>query len=51
MVIDAHVHIATDERENPRARVENVIRNMDANGIDMAVCFPFSAGAEKQFSF
>ena len=48
MVIDAHVHIATDERENPRARVENVIRNMDANGIDMAVCFPFSAGLEKQ---
>ena len=48
MVIDAHVHIATSGQENPRARVENVIKNMDANGIDLAVCFPFSAGLEKQ---
>ncbi|MDD7739060.1 MAG: amidohydrolase family protein [Lachnospiraceae bacterium] len=48
MVIDAHVHIATDEKENPRARVENVIKKMDENGIDKAVCFPFAAGLEKQ---
>lgn len=48
MIIDAHVHIATNEQENPRARVENVIKNMDANDIDMVVCFPFSAGLEKQ---
>lgn len=48
MIIDAHVHIATEEGENPRARVENVIRKMDENGIDKAVCFPFSAGLEKQ---
>lgn len=48
MVIDAHVHIATDEKENPRARVENVIRKMDGNGIDKAVVFPFSSGLEKQ---
>lgn len=48
MVIDAHVHIATTEKENPRARVENIIKKMDANGIDKVVCFPFSAGLEKQ---
>ena len=48
MVIDAHVHIATNEQENPRARVENVIRKMDENGIDKVVCFPFSAGLKKQ---
>ena len=48
MIIDAHVHIATDDRENERARVENVIAKMDANGIDKVVCFPFSAGLEKQ---
>lgn len=48
MVIDAHVHIATDDDENPRARVENVISKMDENGIDKVVCFPFASGLEKQ---
>lgn len=48
MVIDAHVHVATSEQENPRARVENIVRKMDENGIDKVVCFPFSAGLEKQ---
>lgn len=48
MIIDAHVHVATNEQENPRARVENIIRKMDENGIDKVVCFPFSAGLEKQ---
>lgn len=48
MVIDAHVHIATEENENPRARVENIVKKMDENGIDKVVCFPFSAGLEKQ---
>ncbi|MGM9537652.1 MAG: amidohydrolase family protein [Candidatus Onthomonas sp.] len=48
MIVDAHVHIATNDLENPRARVENVIRCMDENGIDLAVCFPFSSGLEKQ---
>ena len=48
MIIDAHVHIATNDQENPRARVENVIKKMDENGIDMSVCFPFSSGLEKQ---
>lgn len=48
MIIDAHVHIATNKNENPRARVENVLAKMDANGIDKVVCFPFAAGLEKQ---
>lgn len=48
MIIDAHVHVATNEQENPRARVENIIRKMDENEIDKVVCFPFSAGLEKQ---
>lgn len=48
MVIDAHVHIATNEKENPRARVENVLKKMDENGIDKVVCFPFAAGLDKQ---
>lgn len=48
MIIDAHVHVATGENENPRARVENILRKMDENGIDKVVCFPFSAGLEKQ---
>lgn len=48
MIIDAHVHVATEENENPRARVENIIRKMDENGIDKVVCFPFSAGLHKQ---
>lgn len=47
MVIDAHVHIATAENENPRAKAGNVIKMMDKNGIDKAVCFPFAAGLEK----
>ena len=37
MIIDAHVHVATEENENPRARVENIIRKMDENGIDIVV--------------
>lgn len=48
MIIDAHVHISTNEQENPRARVENVLKKMNENGIDKVVCFPFSAGLEKQ---
>lgn len=44
MIIDAHVHIATNERENPRARIENIVSSMEKNGIDMVVCFPFAAG-------
>lgn len=48
MVIDTHVHIATAESENPRARVENVLKAMDRNGIDKVVCFTFSSGLEKQ---
>lgn len=48
MIIDAHVHIATDEKENPRARIENVLYQMDKNNIDKVVCFPFAAGLEKQ---
>ncbi|MGL5435660.1 MAG: amidohydrolase family protein [Lachnospiraceae bacterium] len=48
MIIDAHVHIATNEQENERARVENVIAKMDNNNIDKVVCFPFSSGLEKQ---
>lgn len=48
MIIDAHVHIATNDQENPRARVENVIKKMDENHIDKVVCFPFAAGLEKQ---
>lgn len=48
MIIDAHVHVATSEQENPRARVENIVRKMDENGIDKVVCFPFAAGIEKQ---
>lgn len=48
MIIDAHVHIATSDEENPRARIENVVAKMDANQIDKVVCFPFSAGLEKQ---
>lgn len=48
MVIDAHVHIATDKDENPRSRVENIIKSMNKNGIDKAVVFPFGAGLIKQ---
>ena len=48
MIIDAHVHIATNDQENLRARVENVIKKMDENHIDKVVCFPFAAGLEKQ---
>lgn len=48
MIIDAHVHIATNDQENSRARVENVIKKMDENHIDKVVCFPFAAGLEKQ---
>lgn len=47
MIIDAHVHVATDEWENPRARIESIIRCMDKNGIDKAVVFPFAASLEK----
>lgn len=46
MVIDAHVHMATSENDNPRARVDNILRSMDKNGIDKAVVFPFSASIE-----
>lgn len=48
MVIDAHVHVATEKSENPRARVENIVKKMDENGIDKVVCFPFSSGMHKQ---
>ncbi len=48
MVIDGHVHVWTAEGENERAKVENIVKAMDANGIDKVVCFPFAAGLEKQ---
>lgn len=48
MIIDAHVNISTNEKENKRARVENVIAKMNKNSIDKVVCFPFSSGLEKQ---
>lgn len=48
MRIDAHVHIAVKEGENPMSRPENVIRSMDLNGIDKIVCFTFGTGLEDQ---
>lgn len=51
MVIDAHVHISTKDSEFPRAKVERVIEEMDRNGIDKAVVFPFGSGFEKQIKF
>lgn len=48
MVIDAHVHIATEETDNPRARVENVVKKMEENSIDKVVCFTFAAGLDRQ---
>lgn len=48
MIIDAHVHVSTSEKENPRSRIENLIKSMDKNGIDKAVVFPFGSGLEKQ---
>ncbi|HIX68562.1 MAG TPA: amidohydrolase family protein [Candidatus Anaerostipes excrementavium] len=48
MRIDAHVHIAVKEGENPMARPENVIRSMDENGIDKIVCFTFGTGLDDQ---
>lgn len=48
MRIDAHVHIAVKEEENPLAKPERVIAEMDKNGIDKAVCFTFGTGLESQ---
>ena len=48
MIIDAHVHIATNSSENPLARAENILQKMDENHIDKVVCFPFASGLEKQ---
>lgn len=48
MIIDAHVHIATEPGEPARARVQNLIKSMDQNGIDRAVVFPFGSGLRKQ---
>lgn len=48
MVIDAHVHVAVHENENPMSRPENIVKAMDANGIDKIVCFTFSPGLENQ---
>ncbi|MGI6230909.1 MAG: amidohydrolase family protein [Tractidigestivibacter sp.] len=48
MVIDAHVHIAVNEGENPMSKPENVIRSMDKNGIDKIVCFTFRPGLDNQ---
>ena len=48
MRIDAHVHIAVKDSENPMSRPENVIRSMDENGIDKAVCFSFGTGLDDQ---
>lgn len=48
MRIDAHVHIAVKEDENPMSKPENVIRAMDENGIDKIVCFTFGTGLDDQ---
>lgn len=48
MRIDAHVHIAVNEGENPMSKPENVIRSMDENGIDKIVCFTFGTGLDDQ---
>jgi len=48
MRIDAHVHIAVKEDENPMSRPENVIRSMDENGIDKIICFTFGTGLDGQ---
>ena len=48
MRIDAHVHIAVKDGENPMSRPENVIRSMDENGIDKIVCFTFGDKLDDQ---
>lgn len=48
MIIDAHVHIAVNEGEHLMSRPENVIKEMDKNGIDKIVCFTFNPGLEDQ---
>lgn len=48
MRIDTHVHIAVRDSENEMAKVENVIRSMDENGIDKIVCFTYGAGLDDQ---
>lgn len=48
MVIDAHVHVAVNEGENPMSKPENIIKDMDKNGIDKCVCFTFSPGLNNQ---
>lgn len=48
MRIDAHVHIAVKDGENPMSKPEHVIRSMDENGIDKIVCFTFGTGLDDQ---
>lgn len=45
------IHISTEDGENTRSRIDNLLKNMDKNGIDMAVVFPFAAGLKKQKKF
>ncbi|UPO91071.1 amidohydrolase family protein [Niallia sp. Man26] len=48
MIIDAHVHIKTDEEGFERSDIKTVLRKMDENGIDKVVCFTLGSGLEKQ---
>lgn len=48
MIIDAHVHIKTDEDGFNRSEVNTVVSKMDESGIDKVVCFTLSSGLEKQ---
>lgn len=48
MIIDAHVHIKTDEEGFERSEITTVVKKMDASGIDKVVCFTLASGFEKQ---
>lgn len=48
MIIDAHVHIKTDEDGFERSDINTVLRKMDESEIDKVVCFTLASGLEKQ---
>lgn len=48
MIIDSHVHMSVNEGENPRSKIENLIKKMDVNNMDKAIVFTFASGIEDQ---
>ena len=52
MIVDAHTHVFADPKQNPYPRpggAEDLVRDLDANGLDAAVVIPLPGWASNEY--